>query len=181
MKNVLVIYGSEYGSTKEYAEYIARACDAKCISTKQIKGISLDDYQTIVYGGGIYAGKLYDGNIIKQQEEQLRKKKMIVFGVGFSDPNNERDMVKVKQDVEDFFGKEWFQEMDFYLMRGNMLYSKMKWMHKMMLKMMVSVLKKKPETKEDVLVKTYGKDTYFSDLKQADVIISQIEEKGMVL
>lgn len=52
--NTLIIYGSQYGTTKRYAEKFAEMTDFPVISYEDIK--TLTDYERIIYFGGLYAG-----------------------------------------------------------------------------------------------------------------------------
>ena len=52
----IVIYTSKYGSAKQYAEWIAEALSCEAKEAKTVKRAELDDYDTIIYGGGVHAG-----------------------------------------------------------------------------------------------------------------------------
>lgn len=56
MGNIAVIYKSVYGSTKQYATWIAEALGADLLEAGQAKLETLRKYDTILYGGGLYAG-----------------------------------------------------------------------------------------------------------------------------
>lgn len=51
-KQIAVIYKSKYGSTKQYAEWIAKELDASLFEATNIKPSQLLDYDVVVYGGG---------------------------------------------------------------------------------------------------------------------------------
>ncbi|MFQ9847639.1 MAG: flavodoxin domain-containing protein [[Clostridium] leptum] len=53
MKDIVVLYSSRYGSTKRYAEAIAARLHCPALDTKRARALS--DYETIIFGGGIYA------------------------------------------------------------------------------------------------------------------------------
>lgn len=177
MKKCIVIYGSYYGSTKSYAEHIAAICNAECISFKELKDTSLAAYDTIVFGGGLYAGGLHGSKVLKERQAELLDKRLIVFTVGASDPKDKKDMDHIEEEMKKFFGEEWYSKLSVYHLRGNLLYSKMGLKHRTMMKMLVTMLKKKPEHKEDELVKTYGQDVIFVDLSTAKDIIETIQQE----
>lgn len=58
MKNIAVIYKSNYGTTKRYAGWIAEALGADLIERSFIKPEKLMAYDIVVYGGGIDYKKL---------------------------------------------------------------------------------------------------------------------------
>ena len=51
----IVVYRSKYGSTKAYAEWISEALGCEMIEFKEAKIEQLMKYDTIIYGGGLYA------------------------------------------------------------------------------------------------------------------------------
>lgn len=54
MMNSIVIYGSHYGTTQQYAEELAKRINLKCLNFKEVTEIN--DYDEIIYLGGLYAG-----------------------------------------------------------------------------------------------------------------------------
>ena len=52
----LVLYGSKYGSTRRYAQELARQLGFDCLDHRQATGQEAGQYPVIVYGGGLYAG-----------------------------------------------------------------------------------------------------------------------------
>ena len=58
MEKTIVIYGSHYGTTKAYAERIAEALACPAVSVKQLKGNALAGCDTVIFGGGVYAGSI---------------------------------------------------------------------------------------------------------------------------
>ena len=55
MKTV-VLFQSKYGATKKYAQWIAEELSCDIFERKNINANALEAYDTIVYGGGLYAG-----------------------------------------------------------------------------------------------------------------------------
>lgn len=54
----LIIYGSQYGTTKNYAEKFASMTGIPVISYEDIK--DLNGYDLIIHFGGLYAGGVKD-------------------------------------------------------------------------------------------------------------------------
>ena len=50
----LIIYGSQYGTTKRYAEKFAEMTNFPIVSYEDIKNVT--DYERVIYFGGLYAG-----------------------------------------------------------------------------------------------------------------------------
>lgn len=78
MKN-LVIYDTKYGSTKEIAQAIGDGLGGQVSWIKEIKEIS--NYDLIVLGCPIYAGRLLPGMIdfLEKEKENLVKSKLAIF------------------------------------------------------------------------------------------------------
>ena len=53
---IAVIYASKYGSTETYARWIAEELDAGLYLVKAVSAEMLQDYDAVIYGGGLYAG-----------------------------------------------------------------------------------------------------------------------------
>ena len=78
----LIIYGSQYGSTKRYAERLAEMTGIEAVDYKNAKNIN--DYDKIIYLGALYAGgvtglKKTVGRLSSNQE-------LIIVTVGLADP-----------------------------------------------------------------------------------------------
>ena len=58
MDKTLVVYGSHYGATKTYAEYIAQKLSCPCLAAESLKKGTLANCDTVVFGGGVYAGSI---------------------------------------------------------------------------------------------------------------------------
>ena len=82
--NKIVIYKSRYGSTKEYAEWIAEALDCQAVEAKTVKVDDLEKYDTIVYGGGLYAEVINGVSLITKNIDRLKDKKIAVFSTGIT-------------------------------------------------------------------------------------------------
>jgi flavodoxin len=80
-----IIYYSKYGTTRQYAEWIAEKTGAQLFDARKFKKKDLASYDTIVYGGGIYAGGIKGIDLItKNWYKGLDEKNVIVFAVGIT-------------------------------------------------------------------------------------------------
>ena len=50
----LIVYGTQYGTTKRYAEKFSEIMDTPCISYEEVKALS--NYDVVIHFGGLYAG-----------------------------------------------------------------------------------------------------------------------------
>ena len=115
MNNIAVVYKSIYGSTKRYAQWIAEEAKADCFEYSEIKAKKLMEYDTIIYGGGLYASGIAGVSIITKNYEILKDKKIIVFTVGLASTDKEEAFLPI---IEKNFTKEMRDSIKFFHLRG---------------------------------------------------------------
>lgn len=139
--HAVVIYKSKTGFAKKYAEWISEAL--KC-DIKENTKLSLDDliqYDTKIYGGGLYAVGINGINLIKNNFEALKEKTLIVFATGATPPRDE-DLQKV---WESNFSEEQRKKIYTFYFRGGFDFSKLSTANKILMSMMKLKLKLKNE------------------------------------
>ena len=80
----IVLYTSKYGSTRRYARWIAEETGFNLEETKKAGIRDVLQYDTVVFGGGIYASGIAGLSFLRKHIGQLQGKKVIVFCVGAS-------------------------------------------------------------------------------------------------
>lgn len=96
MGKCIVIYQSKYGATRKYAQWLKERLDCDLIETKCAAIEQLQRYDTVIFGGGIYATGIAGIAFLKRNYERLRGKKIVVFAVGAS-PYDEKAVEEIKQ------------------------------------------------------------------------------------
>lgn len=145
----IVVYQSETGFTKKYAEWIAEKLNCEAIELKKAKLDTLADYDRVIYGGWIFAGQVSGYDKIKP----LNLPNVIVFGVGMSKAGTE-----TAAQIAEANGAA--KDHCFYF-EGGYAPEKLGFVKKMMVKMISkSVEKKENKTEEDLfmLSQMNGKD-----------------------
>ena len=177
MSKSVVVYKSNYGSTKIYAKWIAKELDADIYEAKEVKIDKLKEYDNIILGGGLYAGGILGSSIISKNFESIRDKKIIVFTVGLA-PIKDKEIFKPI--IEKNFTLEMRQSISFFHLRGGVDYKKLSIIHKAMMAMLKFTLsRKKPEelTEDDkLMLKTYGDKVDFIDVNTAREIVSYVQK-----
>lgn len=82
MGNTAVIYATGLTkNTKAVAEYIARKLNADIFNLKEITKINMTEYDTILFGTGIHAGKPYKPLVefLQNNKDALAQKKTYLF------------------------------------------------------------------------------------------------------
>ncbi len=172
MKTV-VIYHSQTGFTKRYAEWIAEAAGADCLEWSAAKRKSLDTYDAIIFGGWVCAGSISKLHWFKENLDQWTDKKRIVFCVGGSPIDNP----EIEPFLEKNLKKYGLRNVDVFYCPGGFRYEKMSVPSKLMMKMFVKMLKaKKDQTEaEREMVKMISGSYDISDKKYIEPILECLE------
>lgn len=149
MKTV-VVYKSKSGYTKTYAEWIAEElqCDLRTGDNTTID--DLDQYDVIIYGGGLYAVGINGISLIKNNFDKLHNKKLIVWATG-SSPGREDELEKVW--AYNFTSEQMKKVKTFYL-RGGFDYKKLGTIDKVLMRMLqvrLKIIKDKTEDQQGML------------------------------
>lgn len=83
----IVVYGGKYGSTEEYAKWIAKESGFDAVPLKKAKDISA--YPTVVVGGSIKMGKNDAFKWMQKNRSLLEQKKVHLFTVSGAGANSE--------------------------------------------------------------------------------------------
>ena len=84
MSKGIILYQSKYGATKKYAQWLQEATGFECVETQKADIKRLQDYDVIVFGGGVYASGVWYLSFLKKNIESLLDKKIAVFYVAAS-------------------------------------------------------------------------------------------------
>ncbi len=166
---IVVIYNSQTGFTKRYAEWIAEATGADCLELSVAKKKDLAAYEAIIFGGWACAGSISKISWFKGNIDKWADKKLIAFCVGGSPIDNPEIEVALNKNFSEMERK---RVKTFYC-PGGFNYEKMSTPSKLMMKMFVKTLKaKKDKTEaEQVMVKMISSSYDISDKKYIEPIL----------
>ena len=179
MSNIAVIYKSIYGSTKKYAQWIAEEAKADCFECTEIETKKLMEYDTIIYGGGLYASGIAGISIITKNFEILKDKKLIVFTVGLASTDREEVFLPI---IEKNFTKDMRDNIKFFHLRGGIDYKKLGIIHKSMMAMLKFIISRKSSNElsddDKELLATYGGKVDFTDKNTIRPLLLFLESPG---
>lgn len=162
MKRCVVLYQSKYGTTKQYAEWLAEELSCDLIETKKARISHIEKYDTVILGGGIYASGIAGFSFLKKHYERLKNKKLIVFAVGAS-PYDEKAIAALKE--RNF--KTEYSHIPLFYCRGAWNEAIMSWTDRMLCNLLKkAVAKKDPasyEPWETALMQAVGISCDWSD------------------
>lgn len=145
----IIIYNSQTGFTKRYAEWIAEAAEADWIELSAAKKKDLTAYEAIVFGSWACAGSISKISWFKGNIDKWAGKKLIVFCVGASPIENPEVEIALSQ----IFNESERKKAALFYCPGGLNYDKMAAPSKLMMKLFVKSLKaKKVKTQEDELM-----------------------------
>lgn len=177
--NVLVTYASKYGSTKQYAQWIAQAlcCDLK--QAKEADAGVLRQYDVIIHGGGLYAGGLSGINLIVQNYAAISDKPVILFSCGLADPEDRENVVHIETGLSKVLTPEMQRHIKQFHFRGGIDYAKLGVVHKAMMAMLrQSMLKRGRDSlraEDRLMLDTYGTRVDFTDQKTIAPLIDYVK------
>lgn len=166
---VVVIYNSQTGFTKRYAEWIAEESGADCFELSEAKKKRMDNYDAIVFGGWACAGGISKLSWFKGNIHKWNEKKLIAFCVGGSPLENPEIETALRQN----FNEEEWEKVNVFYCPGGFNYEKMSTPSKLMMKMFIKALKaKKDKTEEEeVMIKMIASSYDISDKKYIEPIL----------
>ncbi|MDR3596583.1 flavodoxin domain-containing protein [Clostridium sp.] len=171
MKTV-VIYKSKTGFTRKYAEWIAEELSADIFEASKVKINTLNKYDTIIYGGSLYAVGIIGVRLIKKNINKLKDKKLVVFATGAS-PS--RDNV-ISEVIDKNFTVDEQKDIKFFYLRGGFNYNKLNPFDKFLMKLLKWKIKNKKQEElsadEIGMLAIYDKPVDFTDKNNIYKIIT---------
>ena len=170
MNKQIIIYGSQYGSTKRYAERLAEMTGIEAVDYKKVK--SIGDYDRIVYLGGLFAGGVL--GLKKTVSKMVPGQELVIATVGVTDPNEQSYYESIRKAIKAQLPAGFYDEKNIYHLRGAIDYAQLGFRHRIMMKMFHSMMLKKPESEltadAKALLETYGKKVDFVDFNALQVM-----------
>jgi menaquinone-dependent protoporphyrinogen IX oxidase len=175
----LVIYNSEYGHTKKYAEWLTEELNAEICNGKHLKKSMFDDYAAIVFGGSLYAGRNKAALLLVKHFEQIKNKKVALFTVGMFDTSNEEICMGINKELDKVIPFTIREKITVFHVRGGIDCQSLNFPHKLMMKFAHALISKKSEEKltdsDKDFLSIYGRKMDFSDKKMLEPVIQFIQ------
>ena len=89
VKDVLVVYKSRYGAVERYAKWIAKALECEALPVDQVKTTTLLEYRMLIFGGGLYMGRINGIAALTRRFQELKDKTLLVFTAGLTEPTDD--------------------------------------------------------------------------------------------
>ena len=172
----LVVYTSQTGFTKKYAEWIAQRTEGELLDLKDAQKKDagfFDGFDAIVYGGWFMAGKVVNVNWFLDKAAAWKNKKLAVYCVGGSpndNPDNDTALARILTEDQSAYIKLFYCQ-------GGFNYEKMNGPSRFAMKLFVSSLKKKKDATDEqkAMAEAISKSYDISDIKYTDPIVEYLE------
>lgn len=174
--NAIVVYKSKYGSTKTYAEWIADELGCEAVDAKNVKVDDLVKYDTIVYGGGLYAEVINGLILITKNFDKLSDKKIAVYTTGITplDCREYYDKMVIEKNFKD---KSMLDSIKVFNFLGKMKLDELSLVHRTALKTLKKIMssKENPTEMEKLLVDLCDADADFTDRNAIKELVEYIK------
>ncbi len=173
--NAIVIYKSKYGSTKTYAGWIAEELGCPAVEAKCIKAEDLGQYDTIIYGGGLYAEVINGVSLITKNMDRLNGKKLVVYSTGLTPPEYREYYDKLV--VEKNFKSEASKKIRMFNFLGKMIIDELSIPHKAALKTLKKIMsgKENPTDMEKLLIRLCDTSADFTDREAIHELVNYVK------
>lgn len=170
----IVIYNSQTGFTKRYAQWIAEAAGADCFELSAAKKKDLTAYEAIIFGSWACAGSMNKISWFKGNIDKWADKKLIAFCVGAGPIENPEIETALKQ----IFNESEQKKVNIFYCPGGFNYEKMSAPSKLMMKLFIKTLRaKKDKTEEEqAMIKMLSQSYDISDRKYIEPILNCLEK-----
>lgn len=159
----MIVYGSQYGTAKWYAEKLGEKLGEHVVSVESFHGAK----EPVVFVSGLYAGGFKGA---KKFQKRMNVKTFALVSCGLADPKEEKTRREIKRNARATF-KNW--DGPLFCVRGAIDYKRLSVLHRVMMWMMKTMIVKKGlEAESEGFLATYGSRVSFCSEDQLDPIIA---------
>ena len=119
--NALIVYGSQYGTTKRYAEQLSEMINLPVISYEDIK--ELTEYDLIVHFGGLYAGGVK--GLKRSSKYYGENTQLIIVTVGLADVYDKENTDNIRKSIRKQVPERILSNTNIFHLRGGIDYDKL--------------------------------------------------------
>ena len=168
-KNVVVIYRSKTGFTKNYANWLAEELQCDVFEAGKIKVPDLSRYETIIYGGGMYHIGINGIKLITRNFDMLKSKNIIVYAVGATPVREETAEQIRKANIP----AELLDHIQLFYLRGGFDYNRLSPFYKFLMILLKIKLKhtKNPDADQKGMLAAYTHPLDFTNKKYIRPIV----------
>lgn len=145
--NAIIIYKSRYGATRQYAEWLGDSLHLPIADCNTIDARQLQNYDLVILGSSVYIGKLELSAWIKHHIDILTSKKLMLFIVCATPPDEIEKLNKIEADnIPDKIKPKC----KLFYLHGKMCVEELSWKDRLLLKLGAHFVRD-PEEKKHML------------------------------
>ncbi len=170
----LVVYTSQTGFTKRYAQWLSERMDADIYDLKEVQkkaDSSFDEYEAIVYAGWLMAGKVVKSNWFLEKAKGWKEKHLALVAVGGS-PNDNPD---VEVALKNMLTDEQKTYIKAFYCQGGFNHEKMNLPSKLAMKAFIAALRKSKNEKEREVASFIDHSYDISDIKFIEPVVVYLQ------
>ena len=175
---ILVSYGSKYGTTKRYAQWIAEELACDLADSREISPEMLKSHDVIIHGGGLYAGGLCGIHTIVKHFDAVADMRMVLSSCGLADPEDPENVAHIESGLEKVLTPEMRRNIKQFHLRGGIDYSHLGLKHKAMMAMLRRVMLKKGydnlRSEDQMMLDTYGGTVDFTSRESLAPLLNYV-------
>ena len=169
----IILYGTIYGTSKSYAEELSKRTGIEAKSYDEVS--SIDDYDTIVYIGSLYAGGVQGMKKTFSKLSDASNRKIIIATVGLADPMDSENTDSIRKSIKNQLSDEVYDQASIFHLRGAIDYAKLGFKHKTMMSLLYNKAKNLPEEKKNsevrAMIETFNKQVSFINYESLNPLV----------
>ena len=171
--NGIILYGTRYGSAKQYADELCRRTGMACVSYETTSDLSA--YDRIVYIGSLYAGGVLGMASTLGKLKHWESKQLVIATVGLADTTDKENVQNIRKAMLRQLPVGMMEYAKIVHLRGGIDYSRLTMKHKLMMSLHYNKAKSLPLEKKTAevraMIDTYGQVVNFVDLSRVEELM----------
>ncbi len=168
MQDILVVFDSKYGWTRQYAAWLGEDLRADVVERTAANREILEKYSKVVYGGGLYLGRIRG---LRQVRARLARPFAAVFAVGLA--------LITQESTEQVRAANGVGYIPFFLLRGGMDMNALTWLDRRLMGGLRHMLRRKATLTESEreLLGIWEHAADFADKATLAPLVALLEER----
>lgn len=146
--NGVIIYKSNYGTARQYAEWISQETGFSSVDIKKVRINDIKSADTVIFGSPVIAGQLIIGKWIKKRWDLLKQKKVVLYSTSGGHPSDPQ----FEKNFKTAFDSEMSGNIRYFPLGGRMVFAELSGLHKFFMNLGMK-MQKDPEIRNEM-----GKD-----------------------
>lgn len=171
--NGIILYGTCYGSAKQYADKLSRRTGETCVSYRDAGDLAA--YDRIVYIGSLYAGGVLGMAETVGKLTDWQSKQIVIATVGLADTTDAGNVQNIRKGMQRQLPAGMMEHAKLVHLRGGIDYSRLSMKHKVMMGLLYQKAKNLPPEKKTAevraMIDTYNQVVDFVDLSRVDELL----------